>query len=105
MPIREVLGEIFVLAGLIGILAACTIMVLTSPTRSTRYFDLLLPAAAIIGSAVMTSHSMARLEYRVPLVAFTALHQAATAPCLAALPYLLIPIRPAPTPQLPRTLT
>ena len=105
MPIREVLGANFVLAGLIGIVAACTIMVLTSPTRSTRYFDLLLPAAAIIGSAVMTSHSMARLEYRVPLVAFTALHQAATAAWLGGLPYLLIAIGRAPTPQFARDLS
>src|SRR5260370_13353862 len=56
MPIHEVLGANFVLAGLIGILAACTIRVLTSPTRSTRYFGLLLPAAPIIGCAVTTRH-------------------------------------------------
>jgi len=31
----------------------------------------------IIASSVMTSHSMARLDYRTTLVAFTALHQAA----------------------------
>src|SRR5258708_30972797 len=58
MPIREVIGANFVLAGLIGIAAACTIMILTSTTRSSSYFDLLLPAAVIIASSVMTSHSM-----------------------------------------------
>src|SRR6267154_3645986 len=79
IPLREVLGANFVLAGLIGIAAACTIMVLTSTTRSSGYFDVLLPAAVIIASSVMTSHSMARLDYRATLVAFTALHQAATA--------------------------
>src|SRR5258708_2722798 len=105
MPLREVLGANFVVAGLIGIAAACTIMVLTSPTRSTGYFDLLLPAAVIIASSVMTSHSMARLDYRAPLVAFTALHQAATAPWLGGLPYLLIAIRRAPTPEFARQLS
>src|SRR6266853_611847 len=105
MPLREVLGANFVLAGLIGIAAACTIMVLTSPTRSTGYFDLLVPAAAIIASSVMTSHSMARLDYRAPLVAFTALHQAATAAWLGGLPYLLIAIRRAPSPEMARQLS
>src|SRR5260370_1092978 len=69
------------------------------------FIFIVLPAPAIIGSAVMTSHSMARLEYRVPLVAFTALHQAATAAWLGGLPYLLIAIRRAPTPQFARELS
>src|SRR5467141_1075213 len=105
MPLREVLGANFVLAGLIGIVAACTIMVLTSTTRSSSYFDLLLPATVIIASSVMTSHSMARLGYRATLVAFTALHQAATAAWLGGLPYLLIAIRRAPTPEFARQLS
>jgi putative copper resistance protein D len=104
MSLRDVLGANFVLAGLIGIAAVFTIIVLTAPTRSTGYFDLLVPAAAIIASSVMTSHSMARLDYRAPLVAFTALHQAATAAWLGGLPYLLIAIRRAPTPEFARQL-
>ncbi len=105
MSLRDVLGANFVLAGLIGIAAVFTIIVLTAPTRSTGYFDLLVPAAAIIASSVMTSHSMARLDYRAPLVAFTALHQAATAAWLGGLPYLLIAIRRAPTPEFARRLS
>jgi len=105
MPLSEVLGANFVLAGLIGIAAVFTIIVLTAPTRSTGYFDLLVAAAAIIASSVMTSHSMARLDYRAPLVAFTALHQAANR-CLAwRSPYLLIAIRRAPTPEFARRLS
>ena len=105
MPLRDVLGANFVLAGLIGIASAFTIIVLTATTRSTSYTDLLLPAAAIIASSVMTSHSMARLEYRAPLLAFTALHQAATATWLGGLPYLLIAIRQAPSPECARRLS
>jgi putative copper resistance protein D len=105
MPLREVLGANFVLAGLIGIVAAFTVIALTSPTRASSYTDLLLPAAAIIASSVMTSHAMARLDYRVPLVAFTALHQGATAVWLGGLPYLLIAIRRAPTPEFARQLS
>src|SRR5712664_246286 len=105
MSLRDVLGANFVLAGLIGIAAVFTIIVLTAPTRSTGYFDLLIPAAAIIASSVMTSHSMARLDYRAPLVAFTALHQAATAAWLGGLPYLLIAIRRAPALEFARQLS
>jgi putative copper resistance protein D len=53
----------------------------------------------------MTSHSMARLDYRAPLVAFTALHQAATAAWLGGLPYLLIAIRRVPAPDFARQLS
>src|SRR5437773_1911379 len=105
MPLRDVLGANFVLAAVIGVAAAFTVIVLTAPTRSTNYTDLLLPAAAIIASSVMTSHSMARLDYRAPLVAFTALHQAATATWLGGLPYLLIAIRQAQSPEFARRLS
>src|SRR5258708_21978427 len=105
MSLREVAGANFVLAGAIGIVSACTVIALTGARRSTGYTDLLIPAAAIIASSVMTSHSMARLDYRVPLVAFTALHQAATAAWLGGLPYLLISIRRAPAPDFARQLS
>src|SRR5467141_2996393 len=105
MSLREVAGANFVLAGLIGIVAAFTVIALTAARRSTGYADLLLPAAAIIASSVMTSHSMARLDYRAPLVAFTALHQAATAAWLGGLPYLLIAVRRPPTPDFARRLS
>jgi len=105
MSLREVAGANFVLAGAIGVVSAFTVIALTAARRSTGYTDLLLPAAAIITSSVMTSHSMARLEYRAPLVAFTALHQAATAVWLGGLPYLLIAIRRAPTADFARQLS
>jgi putative copper resistance protein D len=105
MPLREVLGANFVLAGLIGVVAAFTVIALTLRARSTGYIGLLLPAAAIIASSVMTSHSMARLGYRAPLVAFTALHQAAAATWLGGLPYLLIAIRRSQSPEVARQLS
>src|SRR5256884_2269863 len=105
MPLREVAGANFVLGGAIGIGSAFTVMALTAVRRSTGYVDLLFPAAAIIASSVMTSHSMARLDYRAPLVAFTALHQAATAVWLGGLPYLLIAIRRAAAPDFARQLS
>jgi putative copper resistance protein D len=105
MTLGEVLGANFVLAGVIGVVAAFTVVALTSPTRATGCNDLLVPAAAIVASSVMTSHAMARLDYRAPLVAVTALHQLATAAWLGGLPYLLIAIRRALSPDFARRLS
>ncbi len=105
MSLRQVAGANFVLAGGIGIVSALTLLPLTSAKRSVGYTDLLLPAVAILVSSVMTSHAMARLEYRLPLAIFTALHQAATATWLGGLPYLLIAIRRAPAPEMARQLS
>ena len=105
MPLHEAAGANFVLAGAIGMVAAISIVVLTTAKRSAGYGDLLVPAVAILASSVMTSHSMARLEYRMPLAAFTALHQAATAAWLGGLPYLLMVIRIAPDAEVARQLS
>jgi putative copper resistance protein D len=80
-------------------------VILSGAGRSRSYADLLFPAAAIIASSVMTSHAMARLEFRAPLVAVTALHQAATAVWLGGLPYLLIAIRRAESPEFARQIS
>jgi copper resistance protein D len=105
MTLADVSGANFFIAGAIGIASAITIVILSGARRSRGYADLLLPAAAIIASSVMTSHAMARLEYRVSLVAFTALHQSATAVWLGGLPYLLIAIRRTTNPDFARQLS
>jgi putative copper resistance protein D len=105
MTVAEVSGANFVIAGGIGIAAAITVTILSGARRSRVSADLLLPAAAIIASSVMTSHAMARLEYRALLVAFTALHQAATAVWLGGLPYLLIAVRRATNPDFARQIS
>jgi copper resistance protein D len=105
MSLSEASGANFVIAGALGIASAITIVILAGARRSRGYADLLLPAAAILASSVMTSHAMARLEYRIPLVVITALHQAATATWLGGLPYLLIAIRRASSPEFARQLS
>jgi copper resistance protein D len=102
MTLAEVSGANFLIAGAMGFASALTIAILSKARRLGSYADLLFPAAAIIASSVMTSHAMARLEYRVPLVAFTALHQAATATWLGGLPYLLLALRRAANPEVAR---
>jgi copper resistance protein D len=101
----DVAGATFVVAGAIGILSGMAIVILTRVQGWRSGTAMLLPAAAIIASSVMTSHAMARLEYRAPLVAFTALHQAATATWLGGLPYLLIAIRRVPNLDVARRLS
>jgi putative copper resistance protein D len=93
MPLSEVSGANFVVAGALAIVSSLAIAVLATTRRSHRYADMLLPATAILVASVMTSHAMSRLEYRLPLVAVTALHQAATAVWLGGLPYLLIGLK------------
>lgn len=95
-----VIGANFVLAGTLGIAASLTIVVLSTRSRAGNVGELLVPAAAILASSVLTSHAMARLEYRLPLVFVTALHQLATAAWLGGLPFLLIAIRRATSPEL-----
>jgi copper resistance protein D len=92
ISLGEVAGANFVLAGALGIAASVTIVALASPQRAASRW-LLPPAAAIIASSVLTSHAFARLEHRLPLAFFTALHQLATAAWLGGLPFLLIGLR------------
>src|SRR5208282_3817032 len=96
MTLSDVSGANFVLAGVLAIAAALTIAALAGAKLQKNYAVLLLPAALILLSSVMTSHAMARLEYRFPLAIVTALHQGATATWLGGLFYLLISIPRAP---------
>jgi copper resistance protein D len=105
ISLAEVSGANFVLAGALGIAASLAIVILSGCRRAGSQADLVLPAAAIIASSVLTSHAMARLEYRVPLVVLTALHQLATAAWLGGLPFLLIAIRRAKSPEFARQLS
>ena len=103
--LAEVSGANFVLAGALGIAASLAIIILSSIARATSDRAMLLPAAAIIASSVLTSHAMARLEHRLPLVFVTALHQLATAAWLGGLPHLLIAVRRASLAELARNLS
>ena len=101
----EVIGANFFLAGALGIAASLTILALSTRSRAGNVGELLVPAAAILAPSVLTSHAMARLEYRLPLVFVTALHQLATAVWLGGLPFLLIAIRRASSPEFARKVS
>src|SRR5271167_376004 len=99
MTISDVSGANFVLAGILAIASASTIVLLASAQSPRNHAVMLLPAALILVSSVMTSHAMARLDYRFPLAVVTALHQGATATWLGGLFYLLIAIPRSPDNQ------
>ena len=102
--LSDIIGANFVLAGALGLGACFTIVALSSAGRARSHRGFLLPAAAIIAASVLTSHAMARLEHRLPLIFVTALHQLATAAWLGALPFLLMAIRRASCPEFVRQL-
>jgi len=96
MTLRDVSGANFVLAGVLAIVSTLTIAALAGVRTPGTPAIMLLPAALILVSSVMTSHAMARLEYRLPLAIVTALHQGATATWIGGLFYLLISIPRSP---------
>jgi putative copper resistance protein D len=105
MTLSDVSGANFVLAGILAIVSALTIALLAASARTSKsYAVMLLPAALVLLSSVMTSHAMARLDYRLPLAVVTALHQGATATWLGGLFYLLIAIPRSPDNQFARQL-
>jgi putative copper resistance protein D len=104
MTVGDISGANFVLAGVLAVASALTIAALAGAYSLRKYAVLFLPAALILVSSVMTSHAMARLDYRFPLAAVTALHQGATATWLGGLFYLLIAIPRSPDNQFARQL-
>jgi copper resistance protein D len=92
MTLSDVSGANFVLAGILAMASALAIAILAGAQPPKNYAVMLLPATLILASSVMTSHAVARLEYRFPLAVVTALHQGATATWLGGLFYLLIAI-------------
>jgi copper resistance protein D len=104
MTMGDVSGANFVLAGILAIASALTIAAISVVQRPRIYAVMLAPAALILVSSVMTSHAMARLDYRFPLAVVTALHQGATATWLGGLFYLLISIPRSPDNQFARQL-
>jgi putative copper resistance protein D len=90
---REVLTANFTLAGSLAAASSLVIVILSS-TRSRRRKPILFaPATLILAAGVMTSHAMARLDHRLPLIVLTAAHQAATAAWIGGIPFLLISLR------------
>jgi putative copper resistance protein D len=66
-----------------------------SPQKLNLWVQAAMLAAAIglMGSAVALSHAVSRMDHRVVLTAFTALHHLGTAAWIGAMPFLLITLK------------
>jgi putative copper resistance protein D len=105
MPFREAVGANFVYAGALAAAAALVVAAACSFGKWRGSSALLIPAVVILASALMTSHSVARMEHRVLLTFLTGLHQLATAAWIGGLPYLLISLKCESDPQVRQRIT
>jgi len=91
LQVADVAGAGFWIAGLLVIAGALCVAILAR----TRLLALAAPLAfvAILVGSVMTSHAIARLEYRWVLLGLTLAHHLAGAAWIGGLPYLLVALR------------
>ncbi len=80
----EILGADFCRATLLVVAGAMTILALPRSRLSAT-----LASVSILLGSTMMSHSAARVEWRLPLMALTLVHHAAGAAWIGGLPYLL----------------
>ena len=93
MSLGEAVGANFVYAGALAAASGLFIGAICAFGKWRGNSALLIPALIILASALMTSHSVARMEHRVLLTVLTGLHQFATAAWIGGLPYLLIALK------------
>jgi putative copper resistance protein D len=85
------LGANFVIAGLLGIAAGLALFFWPGSVHVRASLFALIPAAAMIAAAVMTSHAASRMEDRFALISITAAHYLATAAWIGGvIPLLLV---------------
>jgi putative copper resistance protein D len=99
---RDVIAANFALAGFLAVASSLAIAILIRAESRRRQLILLVPSTLILVAAMITSHAMARLENRLPLIVLTAAHQGATAAWIGGLPFLLISLKQLSAPDLIR---
>jgi putative copper resistance protein D len=96
IPLKDVLGANFIWAGALAFVAALAIAFSPAQLRQRIPQILLIPAAIMLASSVMTSHSASRVNDRPLLVALTVVHYLATASWIGGLPFLLLAMKKLP---------
>jgi putative copper resistance protein D len=91
LPLRDIAGANFFLAGVGAICAAAAIGALARRTGRPAH-GILIPAAVVVSALIMTSHAAGRVNQRPLLIALTALHLGAAAAWVGAMPYFLLAI-------------
>ena len=105
IPLQDVLGANFVIAGAIGISAGLIVFLWPAELRKRMNPLVLAPAAMMLAASVMTSHSASRMEDRTILVSLTVIHYLATACWIGGLPFLLLAIKRLPDGDARNSLT
>lgn len=95
LSLGEVATADFFLAGMASAVAALFVVFGSRLIRAGNW-AMLIPAAIMLGSSVMTSHAAARMDHRLAAMLFTALHQGATMAWIGGLPFLLIALPRSP---------
>jgi putative copper resistance protein D len=105
MSLQEAAGANFVVAGALAAISGLVIATTCAVGKWRGHSALLIPALIILGSALMTSHSVARMEHRVLLTFLTGLHQLATSAWIGGLPFLLLALKYESAPQVRQRIT
>src|SRR5262249_2225336 len=89
LSLSDVAGAEFFVAGIATLAFSALILVLTARWWPRAVPFLAVACLGLIAASVMTTHSAARVEHRLPLAIATALHLLATATWIGGLPYLI----------------
>jgi putative copper resistance protein D len=93
LGINEIVGANFFIAGVATLVAAIAIACLPGKQLGRPKNPVVLLGLVLLACSVLASHAVSRLEDRVFLVAFTAVHQGAAAIWIGGLPQLWISLR------------
>jgi copper resistance protein D len=87
---RQVVGANFFIAGTGVFVGALLAFAVSWMPRNIRAVCMPLVVAAILSVSLLTNHAASRLDNRPLLVAFTAVHEAATGLWIGGLPFLIL---------------
>ena len=103
LTLRETIGANFILTAGVCV-CACLAILAGSAGGWRRNPVMLIPAAVIIATSVISSHAASSMTHQILLGLFTALHQGATAAWIGGLPYLWMALKSSPDSQTTRKL-
>lgn len=90
---RDIVSADFFFLGVLLSLSALTIFLLMQTSSRRIFASALACALLVLVASVGMSHAAARLDHRILLLIFTALHHVGTAAWIGAMPFLLIALR------------
>jgi putative copper resistance protein D len=104
LPFRDVIGTRFFIAGISAALIALLLWIcarMRTPKAVAAMVPLTLP---LLIATVATSHAEARMDHRLSLALATAAHHLGTAAWIGAMPFLLVSLGRAESPQEARSM-